>query len=73
MEKERKANDNRGIESMEEHVPCAILSSPEKLDESLDSPGSDETDASIEMSDEDCEEEVRKHQEEGYPVTSLHG
>ncbi|KAJ7387501.1 hypothetical protein OS493_000831 [Desmophyllum pertusum] len=44
MEEQRQASDNKQFRSMEKHPRCAILSSPEKLDESIGSPGSDETD-----------------------------
>lgn len=42
--KERKQQDDEALKLMEKHARCAILPSPEKLDESIGSPGSDKTD-----------------------------
>ena len=44
MRQKRKEQDDERFRSMEEHPRCAILPSPEKLDESIGSPGSDKTD-----------------------------
>ena len=44
MKREREAIDNDRIKSMEKHPRCALLPSPEKLDESIGSPCSDKTD-----------------------------
>ena len=68
METKRKACDNRGFKSMEEHAPChlpcgpcAILPLPENLDESIGSPGLDGMDANIDVADKDCEEQIRNY------------
>ena len=44
MQEARQASDNEWLRSMEKHPRCAMLPSPEKLNSSMDSPGSDETD-----------------------------
>ena len=44
MELSRKANQDEMFTSMEKHPRCALLPSPEKLNESIGSPGSDKTD-----------------------------
>ena len=40
----RREQDGERFRSMEKHARCALLPSPEKLDESIGSPGSDKTD-----------------------------
>ena len=42
--KEREQQDDTAVKLMAKHARCAILPSPEKLDESIGSPGSDKTD-----------------------------
>ena len=42
--RERAEQDDEAIKLMEKHPRCAILPSPEKLDESIGFPGSDKTD-----------------------------
>ena len=44
MAKQRGKDDDERFREMEKHPRCAILPSPEKLDESIGSPGSDKTD-----------------------------
>ena len=41
---ERRQQDEETIRLVEKHPRCAILPFPEKLDESIGSPGSDKTD-----------------------------
>ena len=60
MQEERQASDNEWLRSMEKHPRCAMLPSPEKLNSSMDSPGSDETDTLREMVREFQEEEISK-------------
>ena len=43
-EEQRKADDEDNFQKMEQHARCALLPSPEKLDFSKNSPGSDKTD-----------------------------
>ena len=60
MQEARQASDNEWLRSMEKHPRCAMLPSPEKLNSSMDSPGSDETDTLREMVREFQEEEISK-------------